>query len=155
MPSTKKNLATGRTVRKKGTSDSVTNIERHNQRLTQEERKERAAMAGRASGEARRQKKSIRERLAALIELPSEIIEGMDNGAAIGMAMIREAQGGNVSAAAWVRDTLGEKPRDKLSADLTNSDGSLSRGGAGLDLSTWTPEQVAELCQAAFNSGGE
>lgn len=152
MPKTGKNPATGRTDGRKGNPD---NIRKLNLRRTQEERKEAARKAGRASATAREQRKTMKTRLAALMELPSETIEGLDNGAAVCMAMIAEAQKGNVSAATWVRDTIGEKPTDRMSADLTNSDGTLAPRGAGLDLSTWTPEQVAELCQAAFSNGGE
>ena len=152
MPKTEKNAPTGRTGRGRGNPD---NIRKLNKRLTQEERTEAARKAGKASGEARRQRKTMKEQLAALLEMPSDIMEGMSNGAGVCAAMLAEAQRGNVSAAVWVRDLAGEKPTDKMSADLTNSDGSLASRGAGLDLSTMTPEQISELCQAAFSNGGE
>lgn len=152
MPQTEKKTAPGRTGGRKGNPD---NIRKLNLRRTQEERKEAARKAGKASAIARQTHKSFKEALLTILEMPTTERPELSYRDAIAIAMIEKAATGDKGAAEYVRDTIGEKPTDKMSADLTNSDGTLATRGAGLDLSTWTPEQVAELCHAAFSNGGE
>ena len=56
-----------------------------------------------------------------------------DNQTLIAISMIQSAAAGDVKAAAWVRDTVGEKPTDKVDAVIATSP---------LD------EKLAELSQA-------
>ena len=59
--------------------------------LTESERRALAIKAGKASGEARRRKKSMRENLLALLELP------LKKGEIQGFTSLEEASGKNVS----------------------------------------------------------
>jgi hypothetical protein len=97
--------------------------------MTPEERREAGRKGGIASGEAKRRKKAMRERLEVLLELPlkSGKKADLDNiknltalkGAnitvqdAVMLAQIQKALKGDTSAAIFVRDTVGEKPGDK------------------------------------------
>lgn len=69
------------------------------------------------SGEARREKKRLRE----LLELALATKDSNGNTAAesIVAALLREAQGGNVRAFETIRDTIGEKPKDEVAQDVT------------------------------------
>ena len=79
---------------------------------TPEERRELGRKGGIASGEAKRQKKLFREAIEKKLgNSLDNIIEGV----------IKEAKKGNVQAATFLRDTIGEKPTDKIEADV-NSD---------------------------------
>lgn len=57
-------------------------------------------------------KKTIRERLAAMLESPTEDGD-REYADAVVAALVREAGKGNVSAFNAIRDILGEKPKDK------------------------------------------
>ena len=71
--------------------------------LTVEER----SKAGIASGEARRRKKTLKEELLALLELN-------DNQEKMSLAILNKAINGDVQAFNTIRDTIGEKPVDKV-----------------------------------------
>ena len=75
---------------------------------TSEEQARIARKGGIASGKARSFKAAIRERF----EKDPSALEGIIN------AMISEAYDGNVQAANFLRDTIGEKPREKLDAEV-------------------------------------
>jgi hypothetical protein len=92
---------------------------------TAEERRELAVRAGKASGEARRKKKKMREQMEMLLSLPIQgkriknkmnqlgIEEGeQDNQMALVMVMFAEALKGNVQALNAIRDLIGEKPSE-------------------------------------------
>jgi hypothetical protein len=97
--------------------------------MTPEQRRENGRKGGIASGEAKRRKKAMRERLEVLLELPlksgkSADLDSIKNLAAIKgknitvqdaimLAQIQKAMKGDTTAAAFVRDTVGEKPGDK------------------------------------------
>lgn len=97
--------------------------------MTPEERREAGRKGGIASGEAKRRKKAMRERLEVLLELPLKSGKGADldsikNYAALKgknitvqdalmLAQIQKALKGDTAAAIFVRDTVGEKPGDK------------------------------------------
>jgi hypothetical protein len=97
--------------------------------MTPEERRENGRKGGIASGEAKRRKKAMRERLEVLLELPlksgkSADLDDIENLAALKgknitvqdammLAQIQKALKGDTTAAAFVRDTVGEKPGDK------------------------------------------
>lgn len=106
--------------------------------------KEKASEAGKKSGLARanlgQQRKKLKDSLNILLNLSlkkgqSTETEDLMNLAeanklnisvqdAIALSMIRSAMAGNVKAAEFVRDSLGEKPSDKidLTADVTKTD---------------------------------
>ena len=74
------------------------------------EASERGKIGGKKSGEARRQKKALRERLAALLETKHG---DMDMADALALALIEKGLTGDVRAFEVIRDTIGEKPTDK------------------------------------------
>ena len=104
------------------------------QHKTPEERRELGRKGGIASGEAKRKKKAMRERLEILLELPMRSGKGADlesikNFAALKgknitvqdammIAQIQKALKGDTTAAAFVRDTAGENPAVKVEADV-------------------------------------
>lgn len=97
---------------------------------SREEAKKNGRKGGKASGEARRRERTLKETLEKLLSLPirdeqtKDFIralgfndEELDNKTAINVAMYQEALKGNVKAYELIRDTMGEKPTDKLSIE--------------------------------------
>ena len=78
---------------------------------TTEEVREIARKGGIASGEARRRKKTLKEELIALLETN-------DNNNKISVAILNKALNGDIQAFTTIRDTIGEKPVDKVEADV-------------------------------------
>ncbi len=105
---------------------------------TKREAKERGRKGGIASGEARRAKRTFKDRIKWLMELPmgeGEITEDTDiknvrlipsaNLTAIDqiiVAQFQKAAKGDTKAAEFIRDTLGEKPKEKMEikSDIKN-----------------------------------
>lgn len=106
---------------------------------TEEEQREIARKGGIASGEARRRKRDIKDSLDILLSMPfkldgnsAEMVrtqlnklgvpeEDIDNQMAMAFSMFVNSVGTGknaVSAATFIRDTLGEKPKEKV--ELTN-----------------------------------
>ncbi|MEG2377528.1 MAG: hypothetical protein RR829_05990 [Oscillospiraceae bacterium] len=96
--------------------------------MTPEERREFSSRGGTASAIKRRRRRTFREVFAAL--MPEEtrpigatataIVEnypGVLLQDAIALAIMHKAASGDVSAAAMVRDTLGEKPGSEVAED--------------------------------------
>lgn len=81
--------------------------------LTEEKQRELARKGGIASGEARRRKKSLKEELITLLE-------NGNTQEKISLAIIQQALEGNTKAFEVIRDTIGEKPVDKLEADVSS-----------------------------------
>lgn len=81
-------------------------------KLSQEEAKK----GGKRSGEVRRARKTLKEELLALLsqDIKSDDGKVVNTQVAMSVALITEALGGNVKAFATVRDTIGEKPVDKV-----------------------------------------
>ena len=79
---------------------------------TTEEARRRGALGGKASGEQRRKRKALRELLEVALMMPSE--DGGDRIDNIIAALISKAETGNTKAFEVIRDTLGEKPTDKI-----------------------------------------
>jgi hypothetical protein len=77
-----------------------------------EEAREKGRKGGIASGKARKEKKLFKE---AIEKQLGQSIDSMIT------SMIKQAKNGNVQAITFLRDTIGEKPTDKLEADV-NSD---------------------------------
>lgn len=85
--------------------------------LTPEERKRNARRAGKASGEARRQKKTMREALLAILDEPDS--DGITLRESIVAALAKKAKTGDITAFTAIRDTIGEKPTEKQEVDST------------------------------------
>jgi len=80
--------------------------------LTTEKAREVGRLGGIASGEAKRRKKTLRDELIALLETE-------DTQSRVSIALIQEAIVGNGSGSVarafeTIRDTVGEKPIDKV-----------------------------------------
>lgn len=94
--------------------------------FTQEE----ASKGGKASAEARRRKKTFKDVFEALmsedigvnIPKPQHIANanGISVQEAIAITVAVKAVNGDLSAAGFVRDTLGEKPTEKMDIDSDN-----------------------------------
>ena len=81
---------------------------------SKDEVREIGKKGGIASGEARRRKKTLREELIALLETNN-------NNEKISVAILQKALNGDIQAFTTIRDTIGEKPVDKVEAEV-NSD---------------------------------
>jgi len=76
---------------------------------TKAEQREIATMGGIASGAARREKKTFKDTLLAILEM-TEPGEEHDNRMLMNIALYKEARSGNTKAYELVRDTIGEAP---------------------------------------------
>lgn len=93
--------------------------------LSTSEAREIGSKGGKASAKSRREKKHLQEALQKLLKGKYEIgndknkktLGGYD---AVAQSMIVEAISGNVKAATFIRDTIGEKPVDVV--DFENDD---------------------------------
>jgi hypothetical protein len=74
-----------------------------------EEVREMGRKGGIASGKARREKKLFKE------AIEKQLGQSLDS---MITSMIDQAQKGNVQAITFLRDTIGEKPTDKVEADV-------------------------------------
>ena len=123
-----------------------------------EEGKAIMAAGGRASGVARRKRRTFRESLKAILALdvndPAVKRELLDNGLdptilnAISLGQAVQAQRGNTEAARFVRDTIGEKPREGL--EIGNLD---DRPLATLDLSKLSDDELRAIAAAREGNG--
>ena len=86
-----------------------------NKRSTSEQREIRSK-GGKKSGEVRRAKKTMKEMLDYLLtkEITNKSGEKATTQEAISLALIKQALNGNVKAFALIRDTIGEKPTEKI-----------------------------------------
>lgn len=78
---------------------------------THEENVANGRKGGIKSGEAKREKKLFKE---AIEKKLGDSLENIVN------ALIAKASDGDVSASTFLRDTIGEKPTDKIEADVDN-----------------------------------
>ncbi len=78
---------------------------------TTEEQREIARKGGIASGKARRERKTLKEELLLLLSTN-------DNNNKISLAILQKALNGDIQAFTTIRDTIGEKPVDKVEADV-------------------------------------
>lgn len=102
--------------------------------MTPEQRRENGRKGGIASGESKRKKKAMRDRLEVLLSMPMKSgreadIENIKNFAALKgknitvqdamvIAQIQKALRGDTSAAAFIRDTAGQNPAAKIEAEF-------------------------------------
>ena len=80
---------------------------------TKSEARERGKKGGIASGEARRERKTFREGLLYLLNTPCDDQEGTQQDAIL-VSLIQKARTGDVRAIEAIRDTIGEKPVEKV-----------------------------------------
>ena len=101
---------------------------------TKTEARERGRNGGIASGKARREKKALKDTLEELLAMPikdgkSSDIDKIKSIAgikgknitmqeAIMVAMLNKAAKGDVRAAEYVRDTIGQKPDSRMNIDM-------------------------------------
>ena len=79
---------------------------------SKEEARERGRKGGLASVEARRKRKTLKEELLLMLE-DEEVQKS------VAVALIQEAQNGNVKAFGMLRDTIGEAPVEKVQTTQT------------------------------------
>lgn len=86
---------------------------------TKKEARERGRNGGIKSGEVRAKRKTLKEELLALLGTK---IEDKTIQEKISFSLIQEALDGNVKAFETIRDTIGEKPQDKvnISGEVNN-----------------------------------
>ena len=84
--------------------------------LTEEEQRKISSKGGKASVEARRNKKLLRDCLEILLEIEMQGKKGekMTGAEALSAKLFAEAMKGNVKAFEVLRDTVGQKPADKV-----------------------------------------
>lgn len=102
--------------------------------MTPEERRECGKKGGIASGETKRKKKALKERLEILLEMPMKQgreadIEAIRNFAALKgknitvqdammLAQIQKALKGDTQAAVFIRDTVGQNPATRVEMEV-------------------------------------
>ena len=95
--------------------DGTANLIPLNKR-TKEEQKEITKKAGMASGESRRKKRLLRDTIEQYLSINTS--EGKTYEDEIVLALIKSAQEGDTKAFEVIRDTIGQKPIDKLEAQI-------------------------------------
>lgn len=78
---------------------------------TKSEAREKGKKGGIKSGKVRAQRKTLKDELLALLEVK---VENKTIQEKISFSLIQEALSGNVKAFETIRDTIGEKPQDKV-----------------------------------------
>ena len=85
---------------------------------SREEAMKNGKKGGIASGEARRARKTLRADLEELLSMPAKDKFGKETGhnvqAAIAAALIKKAANGDTKAFEIIRDTIGEKPAERI-----------------------------------------
>lgn len=115
------------------------NIKEHSfDKLTAERQREIASMGGKASAEARKERKAMKEQIELLLSLPLQDekakaqfqrmgidIENINNQMAMIVKVFQTALGGGknqISAATFLRDTVGEKPKEVVEVSKTTDE---------------------------------
>ena len=80
---------------------------------TKEEAREKGRAGGIASGKARAERKALKEELLLLLAKGNTQER-------ISLSLIQQALDGNTKAFEVIRDTIGEKPVEKIEADVDN-----------------------------------
>ena len=94
---------------------------------TTEEQRAIASAGGKASGEARRKRKTLKEELLLMLS------EG-ETQQSVTLALIEKAMSGDTKAFEVIRDTIGEKPADKVETKQTV-----------LDMSKFSTEELKAM----------
>ena len=98
-----------------------------NSERTPSELREMARNGGLASGEARRKRKTLKEELLLMLE-DEEVQKSVTT------ALINQAQKGNVKAYEMIRDTIEEKPVERVETKQTI-----------VDMSKFTTEEIKDM----------
>lgn len=95
-----------------------------NEDRTPNERRANASKAGKASGEARRKKRDLRQAIEILLETDMKGKNGeVKSGAeAIAIAQFQKALKGDTRAFEVIRDTAGQKPIEKIQVAEVDAD---------------------------------
>lgn len=93
-----------------------------NDKRTPSERRRNASKAGRASGAARRRRKTLKEDLKAMLAGKTRREDGTESTMQqdITVALLEAVLKGDVRAYTAIRDTIGEKPAEKVEANVKN-----------------------------------
>ena len=94
---------------------------------TKSQQREIASKGGKASVEAKRKRKTLKEELLLMLE-DEEVQKS------VAVALIQEAQSGNVKAFGMLRDTIGEAPVEKVQATQTV-----------VDMSAFSTEEIKAM----------
>jgi len=111
------------------------------------------SMGGKASGEARRRKKSMKQKLQAILELPAQgedydaaaamgVDGDIDNEIAMLIGLYLKAKAGDVAAVKEIRSILG---KDTASAELALRQKELALKESGKDTSAAVLEKLDEV----------
>jgi hypothetical protein len=88
--------------------------------LSESEQRKIRSKGGIASGKARKAKKTMKQMLDYLLEKDIKTNKGdMSTLEAIMVSMIAKASKGDVRATEFIRDTIGQKPSDKVVGELS------------------------------------
>ena len=123
-----------------------------NSARTPEQLRAQTSRAGKASGEARRRRKTFRESLLTILaldvddpELYAKLTElGLDPSrqTAVDLAQVERAARGDTDAARFVRDTVGEKPTEQVELG-----GLADRPIETIDLTKLSDEDLRKLAR--------
>lgn len=94
---------------------------------TKSQQREIASKGGKASVEAKRKRKTLKEELLLMLE-DEEVQKS------VAVALIQEAQSGNVKAFGMLRDTIGEAPVEKVQTTQTV-----------VDLSSFSTDEIKAM----------
>lgn len=94
---------------------------------TKSEQRAIATAGGKASGESRRKRKTLKEELLLMLE-DEEVQKSVTT------ALINQAKKGNVKAFGMLRDTIGEAPVEKVQSTQTI-----------VDMSKFTTEEIKDM----------
>ena len=107
---------------------------------SKDEARERGRMGGKASGEARRERKALRDNLLLLLASPMKDADGKPTGKTVQeeilFALVQRAMTGDPRAFELIRDTIGEKPVQEISVGtpdfsaLDEAFAAMDRGGS-------------------------
>lgn len=132
--------------------NSLANLNKYSE-MTPEERQYFHSRGGTISAEKRRRRKSQAEIIRQIMDLKLTPDEGAEVLTALGLdptwatdanvAVMQKARRGDVEALRYLRDTIGEKPRDGL--EIGNLDG---QPLATIDMSTMSDDQLRALIAA-------
>lgn len=129
------------------------NILAANARFTHEDRAKNGKKGGIKSGESKRRAKTIRETLKLFLATELEEGEAKERLVALGfdptmlnqmgLATLQKAMVGDIEAARFVRDSVGEKPREGLDVGIED------KPLASLDMSKLSDDQLRILAGKA------
>ena len=118
-------------------------------KLTPEERRAQGVRAGKASAEAKRKYRTQRELLSLILSSPLDDKEKAKRlkeaglpatyGGAMAFAATAKAVDGDIEAARFVRDTVGEKPTESYQMNVTD------KPVKSLDLTQLTDEELEAM----------